>query len=278
RGFKHALNLAKGKFDDPNAPGQVTHFQALTTAVSGTVGLGNIAGVAVAISLGGAGATFWMILAGLLGMSSKFVECTLGVKYRDILPDGRVFGGPMSYLRKGLEKRNRKTLGKILAGVFAILCVGASFGGGNMFEANQSFEAIAGQFPEVATFGFTYGVIISILVGLVIIGGIRSIAKVTSRVVPFMAVIYIIACFIVIFVNIENIIPAFTAIIDGAFSPTALKGGVIGVLILGFQRAAFSNEAGIGSAAIAHSAAKTNNPPSEGFVSLLEPFIDTVVV
>lgn len=278
RGFKHALDLAKGKFDDPNAPGQVTHFQALTTAVSGTVGLGNIAGVAVAISLGGAGATFWMILAGLLGMSSKFVECTLGVKYRDILPDGRVFGGPMSYLRKGLEKRNKKTLGKILAGVFAILCVGASFGGGNMFQANQSFEAIAGQFPEVATFGFTYGVIISILVGLVIIGGIRSIAKVTSRVVPFMAVIYIIACFIVIFVNIENIIPAFTAIIDGAFSPTALKGGVIGVLIVGFQRAAFSNEAGVGSAAIAHSAAKTNNAPSEGFVALLEPFIDTVVV
>src|SRR5690606_3834458 len=169
RGFKHALNLAKGKFDDPNAPGQVTHFQALTTAVSGTVGLGNIAGVAVAISLGGAGATFWMILAGLLGMSSKFVECTLGVKYRDILPDGRVFGGPMSYLRKGLEKRNKKTLGKILAGLFAILCVGASFGGGNMFQANQSCEAIAGQFPELVSYGLSDGVVISILVALVII-------------------------------------------------------------------------------------------------------------
>ena len=278
RGFKHALNLAKGKFDDPNAPGQVTHFQALTTAVSGTVGLGNIAGVAVAISLGGAGATFWMILAGLLGMSSKFVECTLGVKYRDILPDGRVFGGPMSYLRKGLEKRNKKTLGKILAGLFAILCVGASFGGGNMFQANQSFEAIAGQFPELVSYGFSYGVVISILVALVIIGGIRSIANVTSKVVPFMAVVYIIACLVVIFANINNILPAFYAIIDGAFSPTALKGGIIGVLIVGFQRAAFSNEAGVGSAAIAHSAAKTNNPPSEGFVSLLEPFIDTVVV
>jgi AGCS family alanine or glycine:cation symporter len=278
RGFRHALQLARGKFDDPNAPGQVTHFQALTTAVSGTVGLGNIAGVAVAISLGGAGATFWMILAGLLGMSSKFVECTLGVKYREIGPDGRVFGGPMSYLRKGLEKRNMKGFGKFLAAFFAILCVGASFGGGNMFQANQSFEALAGQFPQLAPYGFSFGVIIMILVAAVIIGGIRSIAKVTSKVVPFMATIYIIACFIVIFSNFENILPAFTAIFDGAFSPSAIKGGVIGVLIVGFQRAAFSNEAGVGSAAIAHSAAKTNNPPSEGFVSLLEPFIDTVVV
>src|SRR5690606_12887642 len=149
RGFRHAIDLARGKYDDPNAPGQVTHFQALTTAVSGTVGLGNIAGVAVAISLGGAGATFWMILAGLLGMSSKFVECTLGVKYREITPDGRVFGGPMSYLRKGLERQNKKRLGKVLAAVFAVLCVGASFGGGNMFQANQSFEAVKGQIPAV---------------------------------------------------------------------------------------------------------------------------------
>jgi len=278
RGFRHAIDLAKGKYDDPNAPGQVTHFQALATAVSGTVGLGNIAGVAVAISLGGAGATFWMILAGFLGMSSKFVECTLGVKYRDIASDGRVFGGPMSYLRKGLEKQNKKTLGKVLAALFAILAVGASFGGGNMFQANQSFEALSGQFPELIGNGFWFGLIISILVGAVIIGGIKSIANVTSRVVPFMAIIYILACLVVISVNIENILPAFTAIVEGAFSPSALKGGVIGVLIVGFQRAAFSNEAGVGSAAIAHSVAKTNNPPSEGFVSLLEPFIDTVVV
>lgn len=278
RGFRHAIDLARGKYDDPNAPGQVTHFQALTTAVSGTVGLGNIAGVAVAISLGGAGATFWMILAGFLGMSAKFVECTLGVKYREIAPDGRVFGGPMSYLRKGLEKQNKKKLGKVLAAVFAVLCVGASFGGGNMFQANQSFEAVKGQIPAIAEYGALFGVIIMLLVAAVIIGGIKSIAKVTSKVVPFMASIYIIACIIVIGANIENILPAFSAIIEGAFSPSALKGGVIGVLILGFQRAAFSNEAGIGSAAIAHSAAKTNNPPSEGFVSLLEPFIDTVVV
>jgi len=184
----------------------------------------------------------------------------------------------MSYLRKGLERQNKKKLGKVLAAVFAVLCVGASFGGGNMFQANQSFEAVKGQIPAIAEYGAFFGIIIMLLVGAVIIGGIRSIAKVTSRVVPFMASIYIIACIIVIGVNIENILPAFNAIIDGAFSPSALKGGVIGVLILGFQRAAFSNEAGIGSAAIAHSAAKTNNPPSEGFVSLLEPFIDTVVV
>ncbi len=278
RGFKHSLELARGKFDDPDAPGQVTHFQALATAVSGTVGLGNIAGVAVAVSLGGAGATLWMIIAGLLGMSSKFVECTLGVKYRDILPDGRVFGGPMNYLRYGLEKRNLKGFGKVLAGLFAILAVGASFGGGNMFQANQSFEQLSGQFPALQGNGFWFGVITAILVGAVIIGGINSIAKVTGKVVPFMASIYIIAALVVIGINIENIGPAFSAIIDGAFEPSALKGGIIGVLIVGFQRAAFSNEAGVGSAAIAHSAAKTNHPPSEGFVALLEPFIDTVVV
>ncbi len=278
RGFRHSIDLAKGKYDDPDAPGQVTHFQALATAVSGTVGLGNIAGVAVAVSLGGAGATFWMIVCGLLGMSSKFVECTLGVKYRDILPDGRVFGGPMNYLRYGLEKRNLKGAGKILAGLFAVLAVGASFGGGNMFQANQSFEQMAGQFPMLVGNGFWFGLITAILVGVVIIGGIQSIAKVTGKVVPIMASIYILAALTVIIINIENIGPAFTAIFEGAFNPSALKGGVIGVLVVGFQRAAFSNEAGVGSAAIAHSAAKTNNPPSEGFVALLEPFIDTVVV
>ncbi len=278
RGFRHAIDLAKGKYDDPSAPGQVTHFQALATAVSGTVGLGNIAGVAVAISLGGAGATFWMIVCGLLGMSSKFVECTLGVKYRDILPDGRVFGGPMNYLRYGLEKRNLKGFGKVLAGLFAVLGVGASFGGGNMFQANQSFEQLAGQFPALEGNGFWFGVITAILVGVVIIGGISSIAKVTGKVVPIMASIYILAALAVIIMNIQNIGPAFYAIVDGAFNPSAIKGGIIGVLVIGFQRAAFSNEAGVGSAAIAHSTAKTNNPPSEGFVALLEPFIDTVVV
>jgi AGCS family alanine or glycine:cation symporter len=278
RGFKHAIALARGKYDDPNAPGQVTHFQALATAVSGTVGLGNIAGVAVAVSLGGAGATFWMIVCGLLGMSSKFVECTLGVKYRDILSDGRVFGGPMNYLRYGLAKRNMSGFGKVLAGVFAVLAIGASFGGGNMFQANQSFEQLSGQFPVLAGNGFWFGVVTAILVGVVIIGGIRSIAKVTEKVVPLMASIYVLAALAVIIMNIGNVAPAFAAIVDGAFSPSALKGGIVGVLVVGFQRAAFSNEAGVGSAAIAHSAAKTNHPPSEGFVALMEPFIDTVVV
>ncbi len=278
RGFKHSFDLARGKFDDPNAPGQVTHFQALATAVSGTVGLGNIAGVAVAISVGGAGATFWMIIAGLLGMSSKFVECTLGVKYRKILPDGRVFGGPMNYLRDGLSAQGKGNLGKALAVLFAILAVGASFGGGNMFQANQSFEQLESQFPVLAGQGVWFGVITAVLVGVVIIGGIQSIAKVTGKIVPIMAGTYIVAALVVIFINIENVGPALEAIYDGAFSPSALKGGVIGVLITGFRRAAFSNEAGVGSAAIAHSAAKTNHPVSEGFVALLEPFIDTVVV
>lgn len=278
RGFRHSLQLARGKFDDPDAPGRITHFQALTTAVSATVGLGNIAGVAIAISLGGAGATFWMILAGLLGMSSKFVECTLGVKYRFINKEGRIFGGPMNYLRYGLEKRNLKGLGKTLAIIFAVLAIGASFGGGNMFQANQSFSVLAGQIPMLEGNGFIFGLILAILVGVVIIGGISSIARVTDKVVPFMAATYVIGAFIVIGVNIDNLGAAFSAIINGAFSPSALKGGFIGVLIVGFQRAAFSNEAGVGSAAIAHSAAKTNHPPSEGFVALLEPFIDTVVV
>ncbi len=278
RGFKHAIQLAKGKFDDSTAPGQVTHFQALATAVSGTVGLGNIAGVAVAISLGGAGATFWMILCGLLGMSSKFVECTLGVKYRNILPDGRVFGGPMNYLRYGLEKRKMKGFGKVLAGLFAVLAIGASFGGGNMFQANQAFKVLETEIPALSGMGFWFGLALAILTGFVIIGGIKSIAKVTEKVVPFMAVTYFLGAMTVIFFNFAHIGDAFHAIWEGAFNPGALKGGIIGVLVVGFQRAAFSNEAGVGSAAIAHSAAKTHNPPSEGFVSLLEPFIDTVVV
>ncbi|HET8803694.1 MAG TPA: amino acid carrier protein [Aequorivita sp.] len=278
RGFKHSLQLASGKYDDPNAPGQVTHFQALATAVSGTVGLGNIAGVAVAVSLGGAGATLWMIVAGLLGMSSKFVECTLGVKYRFINSEGRVFGGPMNYLRYGLEQRKMKGLGKFLAIFFAILAIGASFGGGNMFQANQAFAVVEGQIPFMVGNGFWFGLGIAVIVGMIIIGGISSIAKVTEKIVPVMAAIYVLGCLIVIGVNFENVGAAFNSIWDGAFSPGALKGGIIGVLIVGFQRAAFSNEAGVGSAAIAHSAAKTHNPPSEGFVSLLEPFIDTVVI
>jgi AGCS family alanine or glycine:cation symporter len=264
--------------------GEVTHFQALATALSGTVGLGNIAGVAVAVSLGGPGATFWMILAGLLGMSSKFVECTLGVKYRNEYTDGSVSGGPMYYLSKGLAARSEKlkTLGKILAVLFAVFCVGGSFGGGNMFQANQSFVQLVavtgGDSSWMADKGWLFGLIIAALVGLVIIGGIQSIAKVTSKIVPLMAVIYVSAGLTIIFLNISELPTAMLAIFDGAFTADGIAGGVLGVLFQGFKRAAFSNEAGIGSAAIAHSAVKTGRPVTEGFVALYEPFIDTVVV
>lgn len=278
RGFGHALDLVKGKFDNPDDEGEVSHFQALTTALSGTVGLGNIAGVAVAISLGGAGATFWMIVAGLLGMSSKFVECTLGVKYREIDAEGNVSGGPMYYLSKGLRLKNAGMLGKILAGIFAVLCIGGSFGGGNMFQANQAFAQLSGAIPSIANYGAYFGIILAILVGIVIIGGIKSIAKVTDKIVPFMVGVYVLFALIIIFMHFDRIDNAFNSIISGAFSPEAMKGGFIGVLIIGFQRAAFSNEAGVGSASIAHSASRTDEPISEGIVALLEPFIDTVVV
>lgn len=278
RGFRHSLDLARGKYDDPDAPGTITHFQAMATAVSATVGLGNIAGVAVAISLGGAGATFWMFLAGFFGMSLKFAECTLGVKYRFIDEEGRIFGGPMNYLRYGLEKRNLKTLGKFLAVLFAVLGVGASFGGGNMLQSNQAFKIVSEQIPVLQGQGFWFGMGFAVLVGAVIIGGIKSIAKVTAKVVPVMAILYVLGCLVVIFYHIEYIGGAFMAIVDGAFSAQALKGGFIGVLIIGLQRAAFSSEAGVGSAAIAHSAAKTNHPIADGFTSLVEPFIDTMLV
>lgn len=278
RGVKHAIQLIQGKFDDPNDKGQVSHFQALTTALSGTVGLGNIAGVAVAIAAGGAGATFWMILAGLLGMASKFVECTLGVKYREIGEDGTVYGGPMYYLSKGLKKKGVGGLGMALAVIFAILCIGGSLGGGNMFQANQAFAQLEGIFPALEGQGAWFGIVFALLVGIVIIGGIKSIANVTDKIVPFMVGIYVLFALIIIGMNIGSIGDAFSAIFNGAFNADALLGGVIGVLIIGFQRAAFSNEAGVGSASIAHSAVKTNEPVSEGIVALLEPFIDTVVV
>ena len=259
--------------------GEVTHFQALATAVSGTVGLGNIAGVAVAISVGGPGATFWMIVCGLLGMSTKFVECTLGVKYRDINEAGVVHGGPMYYLTKGLKERGLGFLGTLLGILFAMLCVGGSFGGGNAFQANQATVQISSLLNlQSGSAGTIIGIIMAALVGIVIIGGIKRIAKITEKIVPLMAIIYIGASLIIIGMNISSVPAAFGEIFKGAFSPAAGFGGLIGVLIVGFQRAAFSNEAGAGSAAIAHSAVRTKYPASEGLVALLEPFIDTVVI
>ena len=281
-GFRHALDVVRGRYDDPNDIGEVSHFQALTAALSGTVGVGNIAGVAFAVSLGGPGATFWMIVAGLLGMSSKFVECTLGTKYRQENSDGSVSGGPMYYLRDGLAKQGKAGLGKVLAVLFAIACIGGSFGGGNMVQINQAtkqlIEVTGGEASFLAGQSWMFGAVMAILVALIIIGGIKSIARVTDKVVPFMVGIYVLGALIVLGGNFTEIPAAFGLIISSAFSPEAAYGGLIGVLIVGFQRAAFSNEAGIGSASIAHSAAKTNEPVSEGIVALLEPFIDTVVI
>ena len=270
----------KDTIKDEGHFGEVNHFQALTTAVSGTVGLGNIAMVAVAISFGGPGATFWMIVAGLLGMSSKFVECTLGVKYRDIDAQGNVYGGPMYYLSRGLGEIGYKHFGKVLATVFAILCVGASFGGGNAFQTNQAAAQIIERFSlEGSGMGSVIGLIFAVFVGIVIIGGIKRIAKVTEKVVPFMAVLYICAALFIIISNYSYIDDAFALIFKEAFTPRAtITGGFIGVMIQGFRRAAFSNEAGVGSAAIAHSAVNTRFAASEGLVGLLEPFIDTVII
>ena len=282
RAFRHALDVVRGKFDNPSHKGEVSHFQALTAALSGTVGVGNIAGVAIAVSLGGPGATFWMIIAGLFGMSSKFIECTLGLKYRVEKKDGSVSGGPMYYLRDGLAKRGWGRLGKVLAVMFAIACVGGSLGGGNMVQINQAtlqlIEVTGGEGSFLDGRGWIFGAIMSVIVGVVILGGIKSIARVTDKIVPFMVGIYILGALWVIMTNIAEVPAAFGRILQGAFNAEAMYGGIIGVLILGIKRAAFSNEAGIGSASIAHSAAKTDEPVSEGIVSLLEPFIDTVVI
>ena len=275
RYFKHSIQLVKGDYSDPNDAGEVSHFQALATALSGTVGLGNIAGVAVAVGIGGPGATFWMILAGLLGMASKFTECTLGVKYRNEYPDGSVSGGPMYYMSKGFDELGLPG-GKILAVLFSIFCILGALGGGNMFQANQAHAAITGITGEYP--GWITGIVFAIVVGLVILGGIKSIAKVTEKIVPFMGIMYVGAAAIVLIVNFNMIGWAFGQIFAGAFTDLGVVGGMVGALIQGFKRAAFSNEAGVGSAAIAHSAVKTKEPITEGFVSLLEPLIDTVVI
>ena len=286
RYFLTSVNVVRGKYDeiekdgDDFKDGEVSHFQALTTAVSGTVGNGNIAGVALAIALGGPGATFWMIICGLMGMSLKFVECTLGVYYRDVDENGVVYGGPMYYLSKGLKEKGFKNLGKITAVLFAIFCIGGSFGGGNAAQANQASIVLKDLLGMESTFsGAIIGLLLAVIVGIIIIGGIKRIASVTEKIVPFMALLYIIACIYILAVNFSFLDDAFALIIQEAFNPTAIGvGGFIGVLMIGFKRAAFSNEAGVGSASIAHSAVKTKYAASEGLVALLEPFIDTVVI
>ena len=283
RGFPHAIQLIRGKYGSDDDPGEVNHFQALTSAVSGTVGLGNIAGVAVAVSLGGPGATFWMIVAGLLGMCTKFVECTLGVKYREIHEDGTVTGGPFKYLPIAFSRLG-SVPAKILTGIFAVALFFFGAVGGNMFQANQTLaqarNVTGGDDGWLGGPGasLAFGVGLAVLVGLVIIGGIKSIGRVTSRLVPAMAIIYVVACLVVILSSIPQIPGAIESIITGAFQPEGVAGGAVGVVIIGFQRAAFSNEAGVGSAPIAHSAVKTRRPVTEGFVALLEPFIDTVII
>ena len=278
-GFKHAIQLVKGDYSDPKGHGEVSHFQALATAVSGTVGIGNIGGVAVAVTVGGAGATFWLIVAGFLGMSTKFVECTLGVKYRTENEDGSVSGGPMYYLKKGFSERGMDGFGKFMGTFYAIGIFIGALGIGNMFQSNQAYvqlNTVTGG--ALDGLGWLVGLVMAVVVFAVIVGGIKSIARVTEKIVPFMAVFYCIFAIIVILMNFSSLPQAIANIFTGAFTGEGVAGGALGALIIGFQRAVFSNEAGIGSASIAHAAVKTNEPVTEGYVSLLEPFIDTIVI
>ena len=282
RGFPHAVRLLRGDYSDPEHKGEVSHFQALATAVSGTVGIGNIGGVAVVISLGGPGATFWLMLAGFLGMSTKLAECIAGVKYRRINADGTVSGGPMYYLEQSLRDRGLPFLAKPLGSFYALAIVIGCLGIGNMFQSNQAFSQFVfmtgGTTSTFADLGWLFGLVIAGAVAVVIIGGLKSIARVTSKLVPFMALAYLLLGSAVIVMNADRLPWAITAIFTEAFNPQAMTGGFVGVMILGFQRAVFSNEAGIGSAAIAHAAVRTHEPATEGYVALMEPFIDTVVI
>lgn len=280
RGFWHAIQLTRGVYDDPNQPGEVSHYQALASALSATVGLGNIAGVAIAIATGGPGATFWMIVMGLFGMSSKFAECTLGQIYRKVSPDGVVSGGPMHYLRDGLAELHPalRPVGAALSVLFVILCMGGSFGGGCTFQVSQSLDALRREIPLLDAQPWIYGLVMALMTATVILGGIRRIAATADKIVPFMCGLYVLMSLAILAVNWQALPAAFAAIFQGAFTPQAGYGGFLGVMVKGVQRASFSNEAGVGSASIAHSAAKTQYPVSEGIVALLEPFIDTVVV
>ena len=282
RGFRHSIDVIRGRYDDPNDPGEISHFQALTSALSATIGLGNIAGVAIAVSLGGPGAVFWMLLTALFGMSSKLASCTLAVMYRKIHPDGRISGGPMYYLEHGLADKGLKSLGRVFAILFAIFTIGGSLGGGNMFQVNQTVEILTTVSPAVGDYNWALGILFAVLISLVIIGGIKRIGRVTSRIVPFMCLLYVAASLIIILSHITQVPAMIATIFREAFSPQALYGGFLGVLVVGIKRAAFSNElnyhAGLGSAAFAHAAAKTNEPAREGMVAMIGPFIDTIVI
>ena len=283
RGLPHAIRLIRSGSKKEKQEGEISHFQALTTAVSGTVGIGNIGGVAIVISTGGPGAIFWLLVAGFVGMSTKMAECTAAVLYRKINPDGTVSGGPMYYLEKGITERlNWPRFGRAMGIFYAAAIVVGCLGIGNMFQSNQAFEQFVfmtgGSDAYFADKGWLFGILIAASVALVILGGLKAIAKVTSRLVPFMAVTYVIGCLVVIAMNFDKVPWAFSAIFSQAFNPEAMQGGILGVMILGFQRAVFSNEAGIGSSAIAHAAVKTSQPATEGFIGILEPFIDTIII
>ena len=278
RGIKHSIDVIRGRYDNPDDPGEISHFQALTSALSATVGLGNIAGVAIAVSLGGPGAIFWMVATAFFGMSSKLASCTLALMYRKIHPDGHISGGPMYYLENGLAGKGLKEFGRTLAVLFALLTVGGSLGGGNMFQANQTLEILGTVSPWFKTYNWVVGIALALLVSIVILGGIRRIGQVTSRIVPIMCLLYVITSILIILSRIADVPAMIGTIIGQAFSPEAIYGGFLGVLITGIKRAAFSNEAGLGSAAFAHSAARTNEPAREGMVAMIGPFIDTIII
>ena len=276
RGFKHSIEIIKGKYDNPDDIGQISHFQALTSALSATIGLGNIAGVAIAVTLGGPGAVFWMVFIAFFSMSAKFVSATLGLMYRKVNDDGSVSGGPMYYLTYGFESKGKLSyLGKILGVMYAVFIIGGAFGGGNMFQANQSYE-LFGKLTGIPN--YIYGIILAILVGFVIVGGIKRIGETTEKIVPSMVTIYVAASLFIILSNITMIPNVISSIISEAFNPSAAYGGFIGALVTGIKRGVFSNEGGVGSASIAHSAAKTDEPVREGIVAMIGPFIDTIVV
>jgi AGCS family alanine or glycine:cation symporter len=278
RMFRHSFNIIRGRYNTADDVGQISSFGALTTALSATVGLGNIAGVALAVAIGGPGATFWMIVAGFLGMSLKFTEVTLSLQYREFLKDGTIMGGAMEYLSKGLAKKGYASFGKALAVIFAFLMIGGAIGGGNVFQVSQALGAVSQEVSFFNEFPIVFGIFIAIFVGFVIIGGVTRIAKITEFLVPVMAIIYITASLWILGYHFDKIDDAFAIIFHEAFSTSAIYGGMAGAIVHGFQRAVFSSEAGIGSSPVAHAPVRTKYPVRQGLVALYEPFIDTVVI